>query len=83
MIAKLGKVAVLTARDNDTWTCLHNAAFFGRKSLIEFLLESGAEVNQKTGDNQTALWIAAVDAPKQHNISEYGHIAFEGDLRND
>src|SRR5271163_2670936 len=40
-----GELALVKAYSHDGWTALHLACFFGHPSLVEALLERGAEVN--------------------------------------
>lgn len=45
----------ISVRDNDGWTPLHVATFWGHQRAIEILLEQGADVNAKTNNDETVL----------------------------
>ena len=47
---------------------LHEAARAGRTDVVEYLLEKGAEVNERTNENRgaTPLWWAEHALPENH-----------------
>lgn len=45
----------LSVTDNDGWTPLHVATFWGHQKAIEILLEHGADINLKTNNDETVL----------------------------
>jgi protein phosphatase 1 regulatory subunit 16A len=45
----------LTCRDNDGWTPLHVATFWGHQKAIEILLENGADIDLRTNNDETVL----------------------------
>lgn len=47
---------------------LHEAARGGRTDVVEYLLEKGADVNERTNDNRgaTPLWWAEHALPENH-----------------
>ena len=47
--------ADVNAKNVDGWTPLHEAAFGGRKEIVELLISNGAHVNAKTKNDQTPL----------------------------
>ena len=57
--ALLAKGADIHAKDGDGKTALMNAAYYGRKEIVEYLLEQGADINAKYVDGCTALMWAA------------------------
>ena len=59
---------LLTVRDKDGWTLLHSAAVCGDRDLVAFLIEKGAEVNARSEDGHTSLYLMAF----------YGHNGDEG-----
>ncbi|KAI0137788.1 ankyrin [Hypoxylon sp. NC0597] len=57
---KVGPKRIINWRDSNGRTGLHNAAFKGNLEAVEFLLESGANIERRTRVHQwTALLIAA------------------------
>lgn len=58
------KAALLCARDKYGNTPLHNAAFYGKKAIIDLLIKNGAYVNLQNLYGDTAL----------HNATFYGNI---------
>ncbi|CAH1392142.1 unnamed protein product [Nezara viridula] len=46
--------------DESKYTPLHEAAFWGRKKVVKFLLENHASINAKTALNQTPLTLAKI-----------------------
>jgi len=53
------------SQDTDGWTPLHTAARDGRLDILKLLLESGADVDARNGQNQTALDVALVSGNRQ------------------
>ena len=52
--AALDKNAILiNARDKNGWTPLHEAVRYGDAELVQFLLDRGAELNSRIGENQS------------------------------
>ena len=49
----------VNAKDNDGWTALMQAAFYGHTATAELLLQKGAYVNAKDTADMTALMLAA------------------------
>jgi hypothetical protein len=51
---------VLKAKDENGWTPLHEGARAGHVEVVKYLIESGADANEKTGDGSggTALYWA-------------------------
>ena len=47
--------ADVNASDEDGWTPLHFASYFGHLKITQLLLEHGAEVNSKTSSSNTPL----------------------------
>ena len=47
--------ADVNAKNVDGWTPLHEAAFGGRKEIVELLISNGADVNAKSDDGETPL----------------------------
>lgn len=45
----------VNARDNDLWTPMHAAASWNQPDIIELLFEYGADINAKTGGQETVL----------------------------
>ena len=45
----------LASRDNDGWTPLHVATFWGHQKAIEILLENGADTDLRTHNDETVL----------------------------
>jgi len=45
----------VNAKNKNRWTALHEAAFGGRKEIVELLISNGAHVNAKTKNDQTPL----------------------------
>jgi ankyrin repeat protein len=54
----VGLGADIHAVNDDGWTALHAAAFAEHETVVQFLLDHGAKLNQKTKYGQTALGIA-------------------------
>jgi len=46
-------------QDKDGMTALHSAAMTGQEVLVRTLLRQGAQVNSRTGQARTPLWLAA------------------------
>ena len=42
------------------WTCLHSAAYYGRRRVVEMLLAAGADKGIKASNGQTARDLAIV-----------------------
>ena len=45
----------VNAKNKNRWTALHEAAFEGRKEIVELLISNGGHVNAKTKNDQTPL----------------------------
>jgi ankyrin repeat protein len=54
----VGLGADIGAVNDDGWTALHAAAYVGHQTVVQFLLDHGAKLNQKTKYGQTALGIS-------------------------
>ena len=50
--------ADVNAKNVDGWTPLHEAAFGGRKEIVELLISNGADVNAKGESGRTPLDLA-------------------------
>ena len=55
--------ADVNARENNKWTPLHYAAYYGHKVVAELLITEGADVNAKSDDGWTPL----------HDATSIGH----------
>jgi len=51
--------ADMNVQDDDGWTPLHRASFFGALEVVRVLLEHGADVEVKIDSGETALQAAA------------------------
>lgn len=62
--------ADVNIRGRDGKTPLHNAAFFGRESILECLIQAGAEINVTDNEGETPLTLAALNAatPKKTEL---------------
>ena len=51
---------LLTKKDGNGWRPIHEAARGGQTEALEFLIQNGANVNERTNNNQggTPLWWA-------------------------
>jgi ankyrin repeat protein len=47
------------------WTALHGAAQAGQRGMVEALLASGADVNLRAGNQQTALDMALINGHQE------------------
>lgn len=47
------------SKSNHGWTPLHLASYFGHKSMMELLLDNGADINALNNDGDTPLHKAA------------------------
>ena len=45
----------VNAKNKNRWTASHEAAFVGRKEIVELLISNAAHVNAKTKNDQTPL----------------------------
>ncbi|KAL5457262.1 hypothetical protein EMCRGX_G034509 [Ephydatia muelleri] len=59
-----GNVEILNQRDAEGYTALHYAARFNRLSIIQMLVNSGADPSVLSGEKQTALHLAAKHLPR-------------------
>jgi len=50
--------------DQNGWTALHHASYYGQGDIVAYLIENKAKVNQKTTEGRTPIYIAA----KNHQI---------------
>ena len=48
----------VNAKNKNRWTALHEAAFEGRKEIVELLISNGAHVNAKGESGRTPLDLA-------------------------
>ena len=48
----------VNAKSDEGWTALHEAAFEGRKEIVELLISNGADVNAKGESGRTPLDLA-------------------------
>jgi len=55
----LGSGASAKAKNEEGWTALHVAAFYGSLEVAQLLLDSGADVNATGNDGGTPLYVAA------------------------
>ena len=69
---KTNKAAV-NAKDENGWTPLHEGARAGHVDVVKYLIENGANINDKTGsgDGGTALYWAKRRLEPQHPVIEY------------
>jgi cytohesin len=60
--------------DNDGWTLLHWAAFFGRVEIVRMLIDAGADLNvQDEYGRSPLIWSAYYD-----NIEEIARVLIDG-----
>ena len=45
----------INSKSDDLWTSLHCSAFNGHLSVVEYLVNHGAEINAKNNENLTPL----------------------------
>lgn len=64
---------LLHAKDRNGWQPIHEAARFGHKDTMEFLIKKGADVNSRThnGAGVTPLNIAINAHSADHPVSQY------------
>lgn len=62
--------ALVNACDQDGYTPLHRAAYEGHTHIIQFLLERGAQIENRTNDGWTSL----------HSAANWGHAGAAGML---
>ncbi len=70
---KNNKTAV-KARDENGWTPLHEGARAGHIDVVKYLIENGADVNDKTGDGVkggTVLFWAKQQLEPEHPVISY------------
>ena len=48
----------MNAKDDNGWTPLHFAVYYGHKEIVELLIAKGAEVNAKDKNGWTPLHLA-------------------------
>lgn len=58
-------------KDSNGWTPLHEGARGGHQEVVAFLVESGANINEKTKSGETALWWAEKSHGKDHPIIRF------------
>ena len=62
------------ARDENGWTPLHEGARAGHIDVVKYLIENGADYNDKTGDGitgGTALYLAKKQLKPEHPVISY------------
>lgn len=70
---KTNKSAV-KARDENGWTPLHEGARAGHIDVVKYLIENGADYNDKTGDGVTGgtvLYLAKRELEPEHPVISY------------
>ena len=55
----------VNAKDDNGWTPLHFAVYYGHKEIVELLIAKGADVNAKDKNGWTPLHLAAENGRKQ------------------
>mmetsp|Transcript_16484 Transcript_16484/g.38112 ORF Transcript_16484/g.38112 Transcript_16484/m.38112 type:complete len:516 (+) Transcript_16484:72-1619(+) len=75
-LKKLQNVAKVDQRllwfeDSNGWTPLHEAARSGEYAVVEYLVESGANINSRTNEDATALRIAINSVGEDHRVVKY------------
>jgi prolyl 4-hydroxylase len=74
------------AKDENGWTPMHEGVRSGKVEVVEYLLNRGAEINERThgGDGATPLWIAHNLHGKHHPVSlfleSFGGLNIEPEL---
>ena len=69
-----GEEDLLTAADENGWTPLHEGARSGNVDVVRYLLSKGADVNHRTGDDESgasALALAHEAHGPDHPISKF------------
>jgi len=64
-------VRMLWFQDENGWEPIHEAARVGRLDIIQFLVESGAGINDLTADNMSAYRLALNNLGPDHPVSIY------------
>jgi len=62
------------ARDENGWTPLHEGARAGHVDVVKYLIENGADANDRTGDGSTggtALYLARKNLEREHPVIAY------------
>lgn len=65
---------IVNARDSNGWTPLHEGARGGHKEVVELLVQKGANINERTGEDEnggTALWYAIDTHGKKHPVVKF------------
>eukprot|EP00884_Botryococcus_braunii_P014655 jgi/Botrbrau1/23190/Bobra.0041s0037.2 len=77
-----GKADVCAIQDKEGWTVLHTAAKFCSPSVVQLLLQAGADVNCQTKEGWTALCIAVMQGRSDvaAQILQFGGVGSTTDI---
>jgi len=74
-------------RDENGWSPIHEAVRAGHKEVVEYLLQNGADINQRTQIDETGgspLWWAMMEHQGDHPVIDYlrsmGAVVIEPEL---
>lgn len=62
---------IITARDENGWQAIHEAARGGHLDVLKYLIEKGADVTAKTSEGGTPLWWAKRSLHEGHQVILY------------